>query len=80
MRVPPTASGSTDACVKRGDGANQFIVGLIHELSKRTALYIAASQVDNTGVGKNFGVSGGLKPVMAGGQSTGMEAGTRHTF
>ena len=28
------------------------MLGLIHNLSKRTALYIDASQVDNKGVGK----------------------------
>ena len=34
----------------------------------------------NKGVGKTFGVSEGIKPVSAGGKSTGIEAGIRHTF
>ncbi len=72
--------GYTDARVKGGDGAAQIMVGVIHNMSKRTALYIDASQVDNKGAGKNFSVSDGIKPVTAGGKSTGIEAGIRHTF
>jgi predicted porin len=72
--------GYSDARVKGGDGANQIMLGLVHNMSKRTALYIDASQVDNKGVGKNFGVSDGIKPITAGGKSTGIEAGIRHTF
>lgn len=72
--------GYTDARVKGGDGASQIMLGVIHNLSKRTAIYADASQVDNKGVGKTFGVSDGIKPVTAGGKSTGIEAGVRHTF
>ena len=72
--------GYTDARVKGGDGANQIMLGVIHNMSKRTALYIDASQVDNKGTGKNFGVTDGIKPATAGGKSTGFEAGIRHTF
>jgi predicted porin len=72
--------GYSDARVKGGDGASQIMLGVIHNLSKRTALYIDASQVDNKGVGKTFGVTDGIKPVTAGGKSTGIEAGIRHTF
>jgi predicted porin len=56
------------------------MVGVIHNLSKRTALYIDASQIDNKSTGKNFGLSDGFKPITAGGKSTGFEAGIRHTF
>ena len=35
---------------------------------------------DNKGVGKNFAVGDGLKPVTAGGNSTGFEAGIRHVL
>ena len=37
--------------------------GVLYSLSKRTTLYVDASQVDNKGSGKTFGVSDGLKPV-----------------
>lgn len=73
-------AGYTDARVKNGDGARQIMGGVLYNLSKRTTLYADASQVDNKGVGKTFGVSDGLKPVTAGGKSTGFEAGIRHTF
>jgi predicted porin len=72
--------GYTDARVKGGDGANQIMLGVIHDMSKRTALYVDGSRVDNKGAGKTFGVSDGIKPVTAGGKSTGIEAGVRHTF
>jgi len=73
-------AGYTDARVKGGDGARQIMGGVLYSLSKRTTLYVDASQVDNKGSGKTFGVSDGLKPVTAGGSSTGFEAGIRHTF
>ncbi len=73
-------AGYTDARVKNGDGARQIMGGVLYNLSKRTTLYADASQVDNKGVGKTFGVSDGLKPVTAGGKSTGFQAGIRHTF
>lgn len=73
-------AGYTDARVKGGDGARQIMGGVLYSLSKRTTLYVDASQVDNRGSGKTFGVSDGLKPVTAGGNSTGFEAGIRHTF
>ena len=72
--------GYTDARLKGGDGANQIQIGVIHDLSKRTALYFDASQIDNKGKGRNFGLSDGIKPVTPGGKSTGYEAGIRHTF
>jgi predicted porin len=72
--------GYSDARVKGGDGASHIMAGVIHNLSKRTALYIDASQIDNKGNGKNFGLSDGFKPATAGGKSTGFEAGIRHTF
>ncbi len=72
--------GYSDARLKGGDGANQIQIGVIHDLSKRTAVYFDASQVDNKGKGKNYGLSDGIKPVTAGGKSTGFEAGIRHTF
>jgi len=72
--------GYTAARIKGGDGAGQIIVGVIHNLSKRTALYVDGSQVNNHGTGKTFGLSDGFKPLTPGGKSTGFEAGIRHSF
>lgn len=72
--------GYSDARVKGGDGANQIMLGVVHNLSKRTAVYVDGSRVDNKGAGRTFGVSDGIKPVTPGGKSTGIEAGIRHTF
>lgn len=72
--------GYSDARVKNGARANHFMIGVVHNLSKRTALYIDASQIDNKSTSKNFGLSDGFKPTTAGGKSTEFEAGIRHTF
>jgi predicted porin len=58
--------------------AHQIALGYVHDLSKRTALYATASQIDNKGAGKTFNL--GVSPVTAGGNSTGYEIGLRHNF
>jgi predicted porin len=58
--------------------ATQLALGYVHDLSKRTALYAAASQIDNKAAGKTFNL--GVAPVTAGGKSTGYEVGLRHNF
>ena len=60
--------------------ANQVALGYVYNLSKRTALYSTYSQVNNKGVGKSFSVGGGYAPTAAGGNSSGLEFGVRHTF
>jgi len=72
--------GGTDARLKGSDGARQIMAGVVYNLSKRTALYMDASQVDNKGRGTTFGIVEGLKPASAGGKSNGIEAGVRHSF
>ncbi|HEX2011055.1 MAG TPA: porin, partial [Roseateles sp.] len=58
--------------------ATQVAVGYVHDLSKRSALYATASQVDNKGRGTRFNV--GLAPVSPGGKSAGLDLGMRHSF
>jgi predicted porin len=58
--------------------AHQISLGYVHDLSKRTALYVTASQIDNKGAGKTFHL--GVAPVTAGGNSSGYELGLRHNF
>lgn len=61
--------------------ANQWAVGYVHDLSKRTALYANYSVVDNKGTGTRFVVGGaGNNVTTSGGSSTGIEFGIRHAF
>jgi predicted porin len=65
---------------KVANDANQWTIGYVHDLSKRTALYGNYSVVSNDGVGKTFSVGDGLAPIDAGGKSTGAQIGVRHAF
>ena len=65
---------------KVANDANQWAIGYVHNLSKRTALYTNYSQVKNKGTGKQFTVGGGNGVTDAGGSSSGFEAGVRHSF
>ncbi len=63
------------------DDATQAVIGYVHNLSKRTALFTNYSVLDNKGLGKQFVVGGGDKSALtAGGSSTGYEFGIRHSF
>jgi predicted porin len=67
------AGASVDA-----NDANQFALGYVHHLSKRTALYGTAAYVKNKGAA-TFAVAS--TPALLGGQkSTGYELGLRHSF
>lgn len=85
----PLATGTIKASYSRADGqsgsvagaqADQYAVGYVHDLSKRTALYGTLALVDNKGsarytVGDITGATLG-----AGQKSQGFEAGIRHSF
>jgi predicted porin len=59
------------------DDANQWAVGYVYNLSKRTALYANYSRIKNKG-GQNFTVA---SPGSAlGGTSQGVQGGLRHSF
>lgn len=60
--------------------ATQAVIGYVHNLSKRTALFTNYSVVDNKGTGTKFAVGGGNAVTTAGGNSTGYEFGIRHSF
>ena len=69
-----------------GNGARMAAVGVVYNLSKRTALYGTYSQLSNEGAFKQSvdfsypaAVSGGT-PVTPGGTSRGLEFGIRHFF
>jgi predicted porin len=65
---------------KVANDATQWAVGYVHDLSKRTALYVNYSQVSNDGVGTKFIVGSGNDITTKGGGSTGYEFGVRHSF
>ena len=62
--------------------ANQFAVGYLHNLSKRTALYATAARVNNKGTANYVVAAAPALPVpnTLGKDSTGFEFGVRHSF
>lgn len=58
--------------------ATQMALGYVHDLSKRTALYGNLARIDNKGSGARFNV--GMATTLPGGNSSGVEAGVRHSF
>ena len=73
------ASGTNAANVNvDANDANQFAVGYIYNLSKRTAVYGTAAYVKNKGAAA-FAVASN-PTLVAGGKSTGAEVGLRHSF
>jgi predicted porin len=64
--------------------ATQFAVGYQYDLSKRTAVYGTFARIANDGTATNGGatytIGGGVAGQVAGKNSTGIEAGVRHTF
>lgn len=85
--VVPLGAGEIHAAYVRADtansdnDANQWSLGYVHNLSKRTALYTAASRITNKGAAK-FAIGGVTNgpPAVVGQASTGVEAGIRHIF
>lgn len=84
----PLGAGEIRASILRYDlkdsdnDANQFAIGYGYNLSKRTQLYATVARINNKGNARyaigTQGVNGGA-PV-AGGNSTGLDIGVRHSF
>lgn len=72
-------AGAVGATRIDANDANQFAVGYVHSLSKRTALYTNFATLSNKG-GATFTVPGGPAGMAGGGTSRGMEMGLRHNF
>lgn len=73
------ASGTNAAGVNvDANDANQFALGYIYNLSKRTAVYGTGAYVKNKG-NATFAVAS-APTLVAGGKSTGLEVGLRHAF
>jgi predicted porin len=59
--------------------ASQLGLGYAYNLSKRTAVYATVSRISNKG-SATLSVPGGSPGLVAGGTSSGYEAGVRHNF
>jgi predicted porin len=72
-------SGRTPAGTLIGDNdADQFALGYVHNLSKRSALYATYARVANDG--RATSATGTPPALAAGATSTGYEFGVRHSF
>jgi predicted porin len=89
VSVPvPGIGGTLKASYTKADGqgalettdAEQYVLGYIYDLSKRTAVYTTVSVIDNKGTAKFSvgGITGFAQP--AGTKSQGVETGIRHSF
>jgi len=69
-----------------GSKANQFAIGYVHNLSKRTALYTAYSKISNKNGaaygfgGGNGGFASGALGTATNNGATGFDLGVRHSF
>lgn len=87
--IPVGSSGKIPVSYRRtsrdnaaGGGAQQFAVGYVHALSKRTSVYTAISRLENRG-GDTFtfrGGNGGTSGLLGGGSGTGYDIGIKHFF
>lgn len=64
---------------RSNNDAVQIALGYQYALSKRTTIYGTASRLDNKGA-LALAIPGGAAGITPGGNSTGIEAGLRHTF
>jgi len=75
--VRSDATGGTAAF--NANDANLVTLGYVHNLSRRTALYVTGSRLDNKGAA-TFSIAGGAPGITPGGTSTAGEVGLRHLF
>jgi predicted porin len=81
VQVDDRSSGSltnSNGSQRSSNDGNQWGLGYVHDLSKRTALYGTYAQITNKGQA-TYVVSGGRAP-LPGQKSSGLELGVRHTF
>lgn len=63
-----------------GNDGNQFSVGYIYNLSKRTNVYATYALADNKNNSTRFLTGGGIAVTRLGGKATGYELGVSHAF
>ena len=79
--IPVSYSHVSRNDVNKGS-ASKVAIGYVHNLSKRTALYTTYAVISNKNsmaLGVNTGVNAGPAPI-AGGNSSGVDFGVRHSF
>ena len=82
VRVSYVNANASGSATTNPNDANQFAVGYLHNLSKRTALYATVARVNNKGTA-NYVVAAAPalpSPNTLGKDSTGFEFGVRHSF
>lgn len=71
--------GRVGSTVVDANDATQLGLGYVYTLSRRTALYASWARVSNDGAAR-FVIPDGASGIVAGGSSSGYEAGLRHRF
>jgi predicted porin len=74
----PSSLANANGTRRNTNDANQWGVGYVHDLSKRTALYGTYARISNDGQAA-YTVSGGTAP-LPGRSVSGVEVGLRHIF
>jgi len=72
-------TGKNKSAAANGQQSNQFAIGYVHNLSKRTALYANYASLKNKN-GAALNVAGAPAGATANGTSSGYEAGIKHSF
>lgn len=72
-------AGSVGATAIGANDAHQLGLGYVHHLSRRSALYASWARISNDGAAR-FVIPDGAAGLVAGGRSSGYEAGFRHRF
>jgi predicted porin len=71
--------GTVGSTTIGGNDATQLGLGYVYTLSKRSALYASWARISNDGAAR-FVIPDGAAGLVAGGRSSGYEAGIRHRF
>ncbi|MBK6851125.1 MAG: porin [Burkholderiales bacterium] len=77
--VKANMSGQVGATSIEADDASKFGVGYVFNLSKEASMYASLARISNDGAAK-FSIPGGRAGLVAGGTSTGYEAGITYRF
>lgn len=77
--VKANMSGQVGATSIEADDASKLGLGYVYSLSKEASLYTSYARISNDGAAK-FNIPGGRSGLVAGGTSTGYEAGITYRF
>jgi predicted porin len=81
MAQHASRSGFLNGVDSSGDGGNQFSVGYVYNLSKRTSLFVQGSRINNSGKSRFMLQPGNVPaPLKDGAHLTGVESGIHIVF